>query len=195
MSETDMPAAPAADQQAPAVEDAAPIVLPDDHPLVKSFAALKESNKSLKDQLKVAAPQAQRLAELEEASKTEQEKAVSTAVAAARAELLGDVGKRLAAAKAEAALTGVVPDPAAIVADLNLSAFVDSEGEVDVDAIAALRKKYQEFAAKPGTPDLKQGQQGIPPSLDSRIADAESRGDMKAVLALQAEKVASQFQK
>ena len=153
----------------------------------KNEAAAKVSPEKLTE-LRSAA---KRLAELEDAGKTEQEKAVSEAVAAERSKLLAEVGQRLAAAKLETALTGIVADPAGVVEDLNLGRYITEEGDVDADAVAALRTKYEGLAAKPSKPgtDLKQGTQGKPLTLDSRIADAQSRGDMETVVALQTQKL------
>lgn len=107
------------------------------------------------------------LDKLRAASQTDSERAVSEAEARGRQAALADVGQRLAAAEIKAALTGVVPDPAAIVEDLNLSKYVGDDGEVDSEAVASLRKKYEGFGAARGkgsTPNpLRQGQQGSSP--------------------------------
>lgn len=98
------------------------------------------------DELKHAAA---RLAELEESQKSETEKAISEAEKRTRQVTLGEVGQRLAAAEIKAALTGVVIDPAGIVEDLNLSRYVNSDGEVDTEAVQALRAKYEALIPKP----------------------------------------------
>ena len=79
------------------------------------------------------------------ASQTETERAQSAAQQAEQrvAEMQG----RIAAAEIKAALTGVVPDPAAVVDDLNLARFVNEDGEVDGAAVKTLREKYE--AMKP----------------------------------------------
>jgi len=106
------------------------------------------------------------LDKLRAASQTDAERAVSEAEARGRQAALADVAQRLAGAEVKAALAGVVPDPAAIVEDLNLSKYVTSDGEVDSEAVAELRKKYEGLAAKGkgSTPDpLRQGQRGSTP--------------------------------
>lgn len=107
------------------------------------------------------------LDKLRAASQTDSERAVSEAEARGRQAALADVGQRLAAAEIKAALTGIVPDPAAIVEDLNLAKYVGDDGEVDSEAVASLRKKYEGFGARGngsgGPNSLRQGQQGTPP--------------------------------
>lgn len=88
---------------------------------------------------------------LEEASKTELEKA-QTAAQAAQGDL-SRLRNEVVSAKIEAALTGVVPDPAVILDDLNLAKFISDDGGVNGEAVAALRDKYAALApAKRGGP-------------------------------------------
>ena len=70
--------APPAVEPTPAPPTDAPITLPDDHPLVKTLAAQKESLKELREKAK-------RLDEIEEANKTELQKALDRAEAAEKA--------------------------------------------------------------------------------------------------------------
>jgi hypothetical protein len=70
--------APPAVEPTPAPLADAPITLPDDHPLVKTLAAQKESLKELREKAK-------RLDEIEEANKTELQKALDRAEAAEKA--------------------------------------------------------------------------------------------------------------
>lgn len=81
------------------------------------------------------------------ASMSDQEKAVSEAEARGRSAVTVEVGQRLAAAEIRVALTGVVPDPAATIEDLNLARYVDETGEVDVKAVAALAERYKKMVA------------------------------------------------
>ena len=135
---------------------------------------------------------AKKLAEIEDANKTEQEKLIAEAVKATRGEVLSEVGQKLAAAKIEAALTGIVPDPSSVVEDLNLGKYLTEDGDVDVDAVKALREKFSSIAGtkKPAEVDLKQGAQGKRPDISSRIAQAQADGDVKTALNLQAEQLA-----
>lgn len=184
--------APADDKPETGSDGPKEIVLPDDHPLVKTLTAQKDSIKQLKTQLKESSAAAEKLAEYEEANKTEQEKLVAEAVKAARAEVLSEVGKKLAAAKIEAALTGIVSDPASVVEDLNLGKYLDSDGEVDADSVKALREKFSSIAGGKKLPDVdfKQGAQGKRPDINSRIAQAQADGDVNTAINLQAEQLA-----
>lgn len=107
------------------------------------------------------------------ASMSEQEMAVEAAKAEGRREAAMDV----AAARIEAALAGVVKDPAAIVEDLNLARYVSEDGKVDSEAIKALAEKYRSLTPGGsngsnggGYPDLGQGRRGTSgakPSVES----------------------------
>ena len=107
--------------------------------------------------------------QLQEESKSELErerearqKAESAAVEAARV-----AAERLAAAELKAALTGITDNPGDIIEDLNLSRYINADGEVDADAVAKLREKYTALA-KPGTPP--------PPAKPTGDADQGDRG-------------------
>lgn len=115
--------------------------------------------KNLRERLKAAEPKVTEYDRLAAASKTDLERAqeaITQEKTRASAAL-----QRLASAEIRAALAGVVDDPAAIVEDLNLSKFVDDDGEVDTAAIEALKGKYATFSAprKP-RPDASQGSSG-----------------------------------
>jgi hypothetical protein len=73
------------------------------------------------------------------------------AIAAARDEGIksarSEAAKSLVAAKIEAALTGLVDDPAELVADIDLSKYLDDNGEVDFDAIKSLKNRYAKLFA------------------------------------------------
>jgi hypothetical protein len=66
---------------------------------------------------------------------------VEAAVAAARAEERVKGGERIARSSFLAAAKGRIPDPKAVVEEINLRRYVDDDGEVDDDAIAALVDK------------------------------------------------------
>ncbi len=120
---------------------------------------------------------ATRLDELEAANATEQDKAVKAARDEATAEANKGFGVKLAAAEIKAALTGVVPDPSAIVEDLNLGKYVTAAGEVDVDAVAALKAKYVALVPvgdgkkPPPKVDPAQGAGGTGDTTNFRTAD------------------------
>jgi len=132
--------------------------------LARKHEATAKANKTAADEL----------AALKAANQTDTEKAVTEAEQRGRSAATADFGQRLAAAEIKAALTGVVPDPAAIVEDLNLVKYVTDTGDVDQDAVTALRVKYAAFAAtKPTSPDLKQGQQGGDGAKPSQLSQAD----------------------
>lgn len=142
--------------------------------------------KENKAKLAEAEPIVTQWRQLEEASKSELEKAQEAARTAAEREAA--TLHRVAAAEIKAALTGVVPDPAALLEDLNIGRFVNGEGEIDTAAIDALRTKYAALAPAPGMrPNPAQGTSAHPPlSVRERIAEAEKAGDLRTVLRLKA---------
>ncbi len=133
---------------------------------------------------KVGKQAAKELEELRKAHQTESEKALDEA----RSEGRREAATMVAAAKIEAALTNIVPDPASIVEDLNLAKYVTDKGDVDTDAIAALKAKYE--ALKPtgnsdkgnkSHPDMGQGrrQGNTTPSVASGRELYEQRHKQK----------------
>lgn len=140
--------------------------------------------KNLRDRLKEAEPIVADWRRLEEASKTELEKAQETAKAAA--ERATKAADRIVTAELRAALTGVVDDPKALIEDLNLARFRGEDGEVNEEAISALREKYAALAPKPGMkPNPAQGKSASPaPTVHDQIAQAQAAGDMKAAIRL-----------
>lgn len=146
-----------------------------------------------------------RISELEEAEREltklrdsqlpDTERVVKEAEQRARQSALGEFGQKLAAAEIRAALTGVIADPSGVIEDLNLAKFVTESGDVDSDAVMALREKYAGLAPqqKPAPPALHQGRQGSTPSrdFDAEIKAASSRGDHVSVIALKRAKADS----
>ena len=131
----------------------------------KDWAAEAEKWKALARKHEQAAKSnstaAAELEKLRTASLSEQEKAVAEAESRGRQAAVAEVAEKLAAAEIRAALTGVVPDPAAIVEDLNLGRYVQ-DGEVNTEAVEALKAKFAALAPAPTQPnaDLKQGVRG-----------------------------------
>lgn len=137
---------------------------------------------------KANAEAAKELAALKAANQSDTEKAVSEAEQRGRSAATTELAQKLAAAEVRAALTGVVPDPAAIVEDLNLAKYVTDTGDVDQEAVTALRKKYESFAPKP-SPDLKQGKQGSgAKDIDQQIAEATAAGNHALAISLKRQK-------
>lgn len=119
------------------------------------------------DRAKANAAAAKELEKLRAATMSDTEKAVAEAEQRGRTAATAEHAQALAGARIEAALTGVVPDPGAFVEDLNLSKYVTDTGDVDTEAITALRDKYAALAGpqengsdKGPRADLKQGNRG-----------------------------------
>jgi hypothetical protein len=83
-----------------------------------------------------------------------------------RREFMGD----LAAAKIEAALTGIVDDPTQIVDDLNLDRYITDEGEIDTDAVSSLKDRYARLVKRPA---VGHGRNGAQPkgSVQDQLTD------------------------
>lgn len=100
----------------------------------------------LRTRLKDAEPKVAEYDRLAQASKTDAERATERATAAeARATA---ATQRVARAEVKAALAGLVDNPDSIIEDLNLARFVSDDGEVNEDAIAALKAKYAAFSGR-----------------------------------------------
>lgn len=151
----------------------------------------KAEARKWEDRAKANSAAAKKLAELETANQTEAERLQSAAKAAddrAQAAVL-----RIASAEVRAALTGIVLDPAAVAEDLNLTRFLTAEGEVDAQAVSALRSKYQALAPagpRSPAPNPAQGSNGQQKSLGELIADAEKSGDLRTSMRLKSQQLA-----
>ncbi len=100
---------------------------------------------------------------------------------------------RIASAEVRAALTGIVPDPAAVAEDLNLAKFLTADGEVDADKVAALRAKYAALAPagpRAPAPNPAQGAGTKAPTLAEIAADAEKSGDVRGALRAKSQQLA-----
>jgi hypothetical protein len=142
--------------------------------------------KNLRERFKEAEPKLTEYERLVEASKSDLERAQEAAKSAndRATGMLRDV----ATAKLEAALTGVVPDVAGFLEDLNVDKFI-ADGVINTEAIAALRTKYAAFApVQPGMkPNPSQGRSASPsPGINEQIAQAQAAGDTKAAIRLKA---------
>lgn len=102
------------------------------------------------------------LAEFQTAQLSEHERALADAEARGRAAASSEYAKVLAAAKIEARLAGVVPDPATIVDDLNLSKYLTEDGQVDTEKVEALRERFASMvtAPTPVAPSVPTGPRG-----------------------------------
>lgn len=131
--------APPAVEPTPAPPANAPITLPDDHPLVKTLAAQKEQIKELKGK-------ATRLDEIDEANKTELQKAIE------RAEAAEQRASSAEAARLRASIAAKHGIPEALLSG-------SSEEDLEKAATALLAFKGNQPAAP--SPD-GQGPQGTP---------------------------------
>lgn len=121
--------------------------------LAKERLARRQAQKAAKE----GATALTELQELKDRDKTETERAIEAAKAEGRQSALTESGQRLAAAEIKAALAGVVPDPKAIVEDLNLSKYVTDDGDVDEAAVTALRDKYAALSGGKKPPSFDGG--------------------------------------
>lgn len=111
--------------------------------------------KNLRDRLKGLEPKAAEYDRLEAASKTDAERA-QEALTAANQRAANLVAKA-ARSEIKAALAGVVDNPDTIVKRLDLSQFVNEDGEIDEQAVAELKAEYAPFsAARAPRPDRSQ---------------------------------------
>lgn len=123
---------------------------------------------------KDAKPAVDELEKLKAAQMSDMEKAVQEAEERGRSDAAKAYGEKIAAAKLEAALTGVVPDPSAVVEDLNLSKYVTDTGDVNAEAVTALREKFAAIAPANRPPNLHQGRQGSTPPGQLSRSDLKS---------------------
>jgi hypothetical protein len=88
------------------------------------------------------------------------------------------------------ALTGIVPDPASVVEDLNLGRYIDADGLVDTAAVERTAATYQNMAAatepKAPTPGVPTGARGVPASGQFRAEDARSMSPADVAAAVKA---------
>lgn len=122
----------------------------------------KAAARKHEERAKANAKATQELEKLKAAQMSEAERAVAEAEQRGRQAAMADVAHKLAAAEIRAALTGIVPDPGQIVEDLNLAKYVTDTGDVDSDAVASLRSKFEGLAGstKPGAASGGRGDGG-----------------------------------
>ena len=91
------------------------------------------------ERAKANAKAAQELEEFRKQSMSETEKAIEEARSAGRREALTEAGAKIAAAEIRASATGRMADEqvATLLENVNLARFVDDDGEVDREAVAA----------------------------------------------------------
>lgn len=118
---------------------------------------------------KEAKDRARELDKLRQASMSDTERAVAEAKDAGRAEALASVGGRLARSEIRAAAAGRIDDEQldAVLEHLDLSAFLDADGEPDADAV---RKFVDRIAPK------SDDDEGKPPTRRARDLGQGARG-------------------
>jgi hypothetical protein len=176
--------------------------------LADERAARKAAEKLVKDHADQLTAAKAEMEKLRKASMTEQERAAAEAAEAQEravlearqqgaAQAMQQAGERLAAAELRAALTGIVPDPGSIVEDLNLARYVQEGGEVDIEAVAKLREKYEALAPARKIPGVPAGPRGEArePSLDEKYMAALAERKPKDAIALQNQKLRDLAQK
>jgi len=122
----------------------------------------KRQARKHEDRAKANASAAKELEELRRQSMTDQDKAVAEAKASARAEVITEVAGRVVRAEVRAAAAGRLADEAVtvLVGGMDVSAFIDADGEVDSDKIAAFVDGIAPAESPPPFPELGQGARG-----------------------------------
>jgi hypothetical protein len=137
---------------------------------------------------------AEQLAALKASQMTEQEKAVSEAERRGRTAAAIEHGKEIAASRFEAAAAKAGVDLGEAADLIDTTRFVDKDGKVDTAAIQDAVKKLAKLAPAGKGPgrsggDLGGGSGQQPPTVDQQIAEAQAKGDWRAVMRLQNSKL------
>jgi hypothetical protein len=115
------------------------------------------------------------LDELRKKSMTDDDRALEDAKAAARAEVLAEVGAERVAAAFERALAGTDVDVDELVDGLNVAKFIDDDGHVDRDAVSAFVKRLgvtSSSSSKRSPVDMGQGARK-PPATKGQLTRAD----------------------
>lgn len=186
----------------------------DDKPLgpegEKALAAWKRRAKDAEAAAKRAAELEAELTELRTAQMTDQEKALADArreaADAARAEVLGDVSRRLFSSEVKAAITGKVVDPQLFddpdqalrllgLTEVPVTETGDIDGAAIVSAVASLIAEKPYLAASATRPtSIDQGTRPTTSTtltLNEQISEAEAAGDWGRAGRLKLQKLAA----
>ncbi len=138
------------------LEESANEELPSDHPLVKTLAKQRAEMKELKKNYSQASKE---LDEYRQSQLTEQERLVSQAEEATRKEVRVEFASKLVEAELKSALKhrNVTGDA---ILGFNKESFIDVDGDVDSEAIAAWVEAHSTQTEAP-KPDLGQGARGV----------------------------------
>lgn len=120
---------------------------------------------------------AKKLEELEKQAMTDAEKAIAEAKAAARAEVLGEVGSKLVDAEVRAAAAGRPVDVDALLEGLDRRRFITDDGEADRDSIASwIDRVAPKGDSTPSPIDMGQGTR--PTNIAGQIIDRAALKNM-----------------
>lgn len=157
MSETptEQPTAtPEAEQQAPKPTLADSLATLDEDTrkfVLGEVEKARSEAKGLRTRVKDLEPKAQQLETLQQAQQTAEERAQQQAQEAQ--DRAATAMQKAARTTLKTALSGVVEDPESVIDDLNIAKFVTDDGEIDEDAVTALRDRYAALGGnKPRTP-------------------------------------------
>lgn len=171
---------------APEATEAAETATVDADALAAEVEKWKQLARKHEDRAKANAAAAKERDEIKQASMSEQEKAVAEAVSKARAETLAEVGSALVDAEFKAAAAGRSIDVAALLEGLDRSRFVTEDGQADTEAITTwidrIAPAEEKEPARPGFPDLGQGQRG---KQDMALNGDPLLRDLKSKLGIQ----------
>ncbi len=145
--------APAADAQPDAAPDTDTPAAPETDWKAEAEKWKVQARKH-EERAKANATAAKELDQFRQASMSEQEKAIETARAEARAEAVTAMGRRLVDAEVRAAAKGRIADVDALLDGLDRARFLGEDGEPDVKAINGW---VDRLAPKKAVPDLGQG--------------------------------------
>lgn len=149
------------------------------------FEELRKQARKWEARAKSNAQAAKELDDLRKQSMDETQRAIAEAVEKTRTEVLGQVGSKLVAAEIRAAATGRKTDVDALIDGVNLSRFLNEDGDPDRESINEWLDKVAPAGtadddSKPSAPDLGQGKRGQPPALNS----TQLERDIKAALGI-----------
>jgi uncharacterized membrane protein YccC len=138
------------------VEQAEHLELPDDHPLVRTLAKQRNELKELKKSYSQASKE---LDEYRQSQLTEHERLISKTQEETKKAVRLEFAEKLVEAELKSALKGRHLTGDALL-EFTRSGFVDVDGEIDSEAIAAWVEAHSTQADTP-KPDLGQGARGI----------------------------------
>lgn len=162
---------------------AEPAAVTDWEAAAKKWEKLAKANKNATE----------KLAKLEAAAMSEQERAVAEAKAAGASEAAKTYGSKLAAAELKAAAAAKGVDLSTIGKYLKADMFVGDDGEVDEAAIKTAVADFAKLSPRaPGKSggDFSGAPGGAPASLDAQIAEATKNGDHSTAIRLKRLKAA-----